>query len=113
MAQKENYPTVRSLQKQINELFERVDTLEKRLEPAPRSSLHKIETHTGETNPAPREKTNIHMDESFRVQSVKNASKILPPNRMVDGRHTKEDLSAICGFKVTDEIVEQVYGDAS
>jgi hypothetical protein len=38
-----------------------------------------------------------------------NAIKILPPNLIVEGRHAKQNIEAICGFKISDEMMEEVY----
>lgn len=51
----------------------------------------------------------LSMDEEFQMISIKNTIAILPPNLMVDGKHTKENISAIVGFKITDEQWEKAY----
>jgi len=49
------------------------------------------------------------MDDEFKLISIGNAIAILPPNLMIDGKHTKENISAIVGFKITDEQWKQAY----
>lgn len=49
------------------------------------------------------------MDEEHRLQSAMNVIKILPPNMIKNGRHTIENVSAICGFKVSEEMLDILY----
>ncbi len=49
------------------------------------------------------------MDYECKIQSMTNAIKILPPNMIKDGRHLKENIQAICGFMVSDEMMDEVY----
>lgn len=51
----------------------------------------------------------LNMDDEFRLISIRNAIAILPPNLMIDGKHTKANISAIVGFKITDEQWKQAY----
>lgn len=51
----------------------------------------------------------MQMDDEFRIISIKNAIAILPPNLVIDGRHTKENISAVVGFKITDEQWNKAY----
>jgi hypothetical protein len=49
------------------------------------------------------------MDYECKIQSMTNAVKILPPNMIKDGRHLRENIQAICGFMVSDEMMDEVY----
>lgn len=51
------------------------------------------------------------MEMEHKLQSMTNAIKILPPNMIKDGRHLKENIQAICGFMVLDEMMDEVYKD--
>jgi hypothetical protein len=51
------------------------------------------------------------MEYEHKIQSMSNAIKILPPNMIKDGRHLKENVQAICGFMVLDEMMDEVYKD--
>jgi hypothetical protein len=92
----------------ILELEDRVTTLE-----APRpsrpSTINRVEL--GEVEPEVREDSNMKMGFEDKIISMTNAVKILPPNFIKDGRHKKEDVQAICGFIVTDEMMDDVYAN--
>ncbi len=51
----------------------------------------------------------MRMDYDTKIQSMTNAVKILPPNMIKDGRHLRENIQAICGFMVSDEMMDEVY----
>ena len=51
------------------------------------------------------------MSREDRIQSMLNAVKILPPNLIKDGRHTKENVQALNCFTVTDAMMDEVYRD--
>ena len=55
----------------------------------------------------------LAMDDEFKLISMTNAIKILPHNLIIKGRHKKENIQAICGFIVTDEMVDLVYTNFS
>jgi hypothetical protein len=87
----------------------RVVTLEKKLEKPEGKSINRIEAHSGEVASTIESYNGLKMDESDKVQSMVNAIKILPPNMIVKGRHLKENVEAICGFKVDDEMMDEAY----
>ena len=62
-------------------------------------------------NMQPYEDTKLRLNLADKIQSAKNAAAILPPNRIVDGRHTKENIGAICGFIVDDDMWDMIYED--
>jgi hypothetical protein len=51
------------------------------------------------------------MSREDRIQSMLNAVKILPPNLIKDGRHTRENVQALNCFTVTDAMMDEVYKD--
>jgi hypothetical protein len=51
----------------------------------------------------------LFMNDEDKLQSMRNAIAILPPNMVINGRHTKENIGAICGFKVTDDQWDAIY----
>lgn len=74
------------------------------------ASINKLEIQ--ETHVEQREESKMKMDYQDQLASMRNAVAILPPNLMEDGRHTLENISAICGFKATEEMLDEVYGEA-
>ena len=62
-------------------------------------------------NMQPYEDTKLRLNLADKIQSAKNATAILPPNLVVDGRHTKENIGAICGFIVDDDMWDMIYED--
>lgn len=100
--------TNKELEKLVNELTSRVESLEAKKVAV--KSIHRLEAHSKDVQPEPRKETILKMNFEEQVRSMKNAIKILPPN-MVDeeGRHKSKNISAICGFAVTDEMMELAY----
>jgi hypothetical protein len=91
---------------QVKELLSRVEALE--AVPEEGKPIQHVELHNGETVPEQREQTN-RMNERFRLKSIENIIKILPPNYMVKGRHTLQNVSALAGFKVTQGQLDIAY----
>ena len=60
-------------------------------------------------NVQPYEDTKLRLNLADKIQSAKNATAILPPNLIVDGRHSKENIGAICGFIVDDDMLDMIY----
>ena len=60
-------------------------------------------------NMQPYEDTKLRLNLADKIQSAKNATAILPPNLIVDGRHSKENIGAICGFIVDDDMWDMIY----
>ena len=69
--------------------------------------MQKVETFNGEQVPVPRD--NAKMNDLDKLASMQNALKILPPNLLQDGRHSPENVQAICGFPVTEEMLNAAY----
>jgi LPS O-antigen subunit length determinant protein (WzzB/FepE family) len=94
-------------EKALQSIEERLDTLEKIVyRKAP--SIQKVETFNGEEE-IQREESNLKMQYEDKIASVQNACKILPPNLLVDGKHVPKNVSAICGFLVTEEMIDRAY----
>jgi len=74
-------------------------------------SINKVEKFNDEVPSTIESYNGMKMDASDKIQSMQNAIKILPPNMVVDGRHLKENIEAICGFKVLDEMMDEAYDD--
>lgn len=129
-AQKENANTVdtAALEKMVRELVsivsivgERNKQLEDRIvdleasvfalqgakKEKPANSIHKVEDFNGEE--IPEVVDNMKMQYEDKLDSIRNACAILPPNKIVNGRHTKENCAAICGFIVDDDMLDTVY----
>jgi len=118
--QKKNKLTLKSLEARIDGLEtllnETLTQLSKRKERGSRrqlerSGINKIETYNGELEPEAKKETSLKMNYDDKLVSLKNATMILPPNLKVDGRHTARNCSAICGFEVTEEMLDEVYED--
>jgi hypothetical protein len=95
------------LSKENADLTERLAALEqgktKKVEPG----INKIETFNGEKTPAPEDK--MQMTHDNKIQSMVNAITFLPPNFVEDGRHSIENIQAIVGFNVSQELLDEVY----
>lgn len=106
--------TCMSLNKRIETLEEQVEKLLKAATPvAPtkrqENSIQKVEDFSGEEIPVPEKHGGIRLTDQDRLRSMDNAIRCLPPNYTVEGRHTKENIGAICGFVVTDNMMDEVY----
>ena len=107
VVKKEVLPVVEKEQ----EVAESAPTKEVETPVTPEQSIHKVETFNNEQAPPVSETSNIRMNEEDKIYSMKNAIKILPPNMIVNGRHTKQNIQAICGFMVTDAMWDKAYED--
>ena len=106
----EKQQTIKSLAKIIKEQDERIKALEEKVFRKVKS-IHHVEDFNGDVAPAPRENNKLKMDLQDKLVSVKNACAILPPNLKVNGRHDVTNVSAICGFVVTEDMLDYVYED--
>lgn len=100
--------TIKDLVIRIDELEARILFLEPRKSPEG-ASINKVETFNGEKELSQR--SNMSMDNKHKILSAQNAVKILPPNMIVDGRHLAKNVSAICGFVVSEEMMDEVYSE--
>lgn len=101
--------TLKILNERIEKLEAQVQELTgKKLAVKNTPSIQKTEGFNGEV-PSEKKDTSLGMTEADRFQSVVNAVRILPPNFVdVNGRHSLANVSALCGFQVTDEIMDEV-----
>lgn len=79
----------------------------------PDVSINKVETFNNEVAPTNEVYDGMRMLYEDKIQSMRNAVRILPPNMIKNGRHIKENIQAICGFMVTPEMLDEVYKDFS
>jgi hypothetical protein len=93
----------------IMELQERVCVLEKICIKPEGKLINKVEKWNDEVPSTIESYNGMKMEDSDRIQSMVNAIKILPPNMIKNGRHLKENVEAICGFKVLDEMMDAAY----
>ena len=98
-----------ALQTRINELVEQIRDIEKKLEKPKITSINKMEKFNDEVASTIESYHGMKMEESDKIISMRNAIKILPPNMVADGRHVKENIEAICGFKISDEMMDEAY----
>lgn len=115
-AQSETTDELTEIQKKIEDLFRKYNDLTAKIEerfnkPKQQASINKTEEFNGERDSGPREEGGLRLTQSDKIVSAKNAVKILPPNLVVEGRHTKENISAICGFVVDEDMMDVVYED--
>jgi len=101
------------LEKEVAALLIRIEDLENKINKKgiKGSSINKVESFNGESELEPREEAGFRLTAADKIVSAKNAAKILPPNLIVEGRHTKENISAICGFQVDDDMMDEIYLD--
>ena len=97
------------LEKTVIELIEELKArpVEVPKAPAKEPGINKIETFNGDVTP--EVKDGLAMDETHKFESMQNAIKILPPNFVKDGRHSRENIQAICGFNVSQEMLDTLY----
>jgi len=100
---------VSELQKQIDILIERVNAIQAEKVVQRKSSINRVEAFNNEVETTPDENRGIRMTESDKIISMQNAAKILPPNMIENGRHLKENIQAICGFIVDDDMMDAAY----
>jgi hypothetical protein len=75
------------------------------------TDINKPERYYGVQMEEPDTRLGQTMPMEFKLQSMLNAVKILPPNFVRDGRHKKENIRALCGFVITDEMMDEVYSN--
>ena len=102
---------VSTLEMEVELLKERITELETKVvkKATPLKSINKVEDFNGESETKPYDDNKLRLNDLDKLTSAKNAIKILPPNLVVEGRHTKENIGAICGFIVTEEMMELLY----
>lgn len=103
--------------KDIADILKRLEVLEAIPVSVPKKvegkSIHNVEQFNGEVATPVEEYSGMKMGFEDKLISMKNAIAILPPNLMVDNKHTQNNIGAICGFIVTDEMYDILYGEAA
>ena len=93
----------------LEPLNARLEKLEAKVFATAPKSIQHVETFNNET--IPELVDNMRMNVDDKIQSMINAIRILPPNLMVDGKHTAGNIGAICGFIVDDDLLNIAYKD--
>jgi len=103
---------IKDLNNSVNDLICRLEKLEeiKNTPVEEKKILHKVEQFNGEVVSEIEEGNSMKMALSDKIQSMRNAIMILPPN-MTDsnGKHIRENIQAICGFMVNQEMLDAAY----
>lgn len=99
----------KKLSARIDKIEERLEAIEAKLfkKPVQEQTIQRVEAFNGETAPEPEDR--MKMDYATKIQSMKNAIVILPPNFVVNGRHTRQNVEAVCGFKISEEMMDEAY----
>jgi predicted translin family RNA/ssDNA-binding protein len=102
---------ISNLLSRVFELEIRILELEKICSKPEGKLINKVEKFNDEVPSTIESYNGMKMDASDRIQSMQNAIKILPPNMVVKttGRHMQENVEAIVGFKVSDEMMDKAY----
>ncbi len=111
MAHTEKRLSLKLLDERLTELEKKVDNLPERRVMSGTLSIQRTERFNNEEPAQQKEDRNLRMSYDDKLVSAKNACKILPPNLTVDGRHVSENISAICGFLVDSEMIDEIYKD--
>lgn len=91
----------------VNDLKARIQPLEGKK--AQWKDIQRVEGFNGEQAPEPESNSMLRMGREDKLQSMINACRVLPPNYKIDGRHSAKNVQALCGFVVTDEMLDDVY----
>ena len=97
------------LEKEVATLIAKVAILEEKVLSSRKSSINRVEVFNGEVETTPDENRGIKMTAEDKITSMRNAAKILPPNMIENGRHIKENIQAICGFIVDEDMMDEMY----
>ena len=107
--------TILSLNKRLTELEKTIKSMQdqlagKKSTPRTEKSLSKVESFNGEEVPGVVESgNNMLMNHADRMRSLDNTIRIMSPTFLQDGRHTSQNLSGICNFVVTQEMLDEYY----
>lgn len=97
------------LVKEIEILIAKVAAIEEKMLTPRKSSINRVEVFNGEVETTPDDNRGIKMTAEDKITSMRNAAKILPPNMIENGRHIKENIQAICGFIVDEDMMDEMY----
>ena len=98
-----------ALEKEIALLIAKVAAIEEKVMTTRKSSINRVEVFNGEVETTPDDNRGIKMTAEDKITSMRNAAKILPPNMIENGRHIKENIQAICGFIVDEDMMDEMY----
>lgn len=99
--------TVEDVERIVQTMLEPYKVL---LEKRTGKSLIKVETYNGEEVPEQDYSSTDKMSYDEQLFSILNTIKILPPNLIVKGRHTLENVQALNGrFRITEEMMDDAY----
>lgn len=102
-------PDIDAIKQELEELRELIAELTK-----PRvASIQRTETFNGEFPIEQSDDMASRFSYEERIQNMRNAAAILPPNLIVDGRHTLENINAIMCFNATEEMMDDLYSQYS
>jgi hypothetical protein len=76
------------------------------------NSINKVESFNGEEIPLPENDGNgLTMNHADRMQSLQNVVQVLAPSFIdkATNRHTRANLSSVCGFTVTEQMHDEIY----
>jgi hypothetical protein len=100
---------IAKLMDKMEELENKVNTLQKnKLEPKG-LSINRTEQFNNEQPSTPHEERSMGMNFDDKLQSMRNAIAILPPNMTIAGKHTRENVQAIVGFLVDENMLDRAY----
>ena len=98
-----------SIEELLDPIKERLTKLEDKVFALPPKSIQHVEVFNNEV--VPETVDNFRMGYEDKIQSMRNAIDILPPNLVVDNKHIIGNIEAICGFKVSQEMLDSAYAD--
>ena len=110
---------IEKLEETINIMADQLELVARKLDgknnstPRKDNSIQKVESHNDEEIPMPEaDGSALVMNHADKMRSLDNVVRILAPSYLgEDGRHTLENLSGVCGFKVTKEMQDEVYAN--
>lgn len=98
-----------ALAREIEILIAKVAAIEEKILTPRKSGINRVEVFNGEVETTPDDNRGIKMTVEDKITSMRNAAKILPPNMIENGRHIKENIQAICGFIVDEDMMDEMY----
>ena len=98
-----------SIEELLDPIKERLTKLEDKVFALPPKSIQHVEVFNNEV--VPETVDNFRMGYEDKIRSMRNAIDILPPNLVVDNKHIIGNIEAICGFKVSQEMLDSAYAD--
>lgn len=94
---------------EMNDKIMRLEEIPEVVEAPKAKSINKVEIFNNEEASTVESYNGMAMLAEDKINSMRNAIKILPPNMIVKGRHVQENIEAICGFKVDEDMINTAY----